>query len=148
MVKEVCRDLLGIEFSLGTTANIEKHISKVLDPPYKEIKREIEKSSLVHADETGWFHQHRKQWLWIATNNKGSYFRIENSRSKKTAKNFLKNLKDSVVITDRYSAYTDIEKHQYCWAHLKRDFKKIEERGNVDWIIGHLLLKFCTNLNC
>lgn len=146
MVKEVCRDLLGIEFSLGTTANIEKHISKVLDPPYKEIKREIEKSSLVHVDETGWFHQHRKLWLWIATNNKGSYFRIENSRSKKTAKNFLKNLKDSVVITDRYSAYTDIEKHQYCWAHLKRDFKKIEERGNVDWIIGHLLLKLYTKV--
>lgn len=138
--KEIAKDLFGIEFSLGTTANIEKVISKVLDPPHKEIRREIEKSLSVHADETGWFHQHKRKWLWIATNEKGSYFQIENSRSKKTAEDFLEHLKDLVVVTDRYNAYTDIEKHQYCWAHLKRDFKKIEERGNVDGIIGKLLL--------
>ena len=79
----------------------------------------------------------------ITTNDKGSYFKIENSRSQKIAKDLLKNFKDSVVITDRYNAYADIEKHQYCWAHLKRDFKKIEERGNSDKIIGKLLLSLC-----
>ncbi len=49
---------------------------------------------------------------------------------------------DGIVGSDRYSAYNwiDPEKRQVCWAHLKRDFQALVDRGGESKIIGRLLL--------
>ncbi len=49
---------------------------------------------------------------------------------------------DGIVGSDRYSAYNwiDPEKRQVCWAHLKRDFQALVDRGGESKTIGRLLL--------
>ena len=44
-----------------------------------------------------------------------------------------------ITITDRYPAYS-YKQHQYCLAHLKRDFKKFAARDGPDGDLGQKLL--------
>jgi transposase len=48
-----------------------------------------------------------------------------------------------IVSTDRYAAYHWVDGHrrQLCWAHLKRDFLAIKQRGGVSAEIGEGLLE-------
>lgn len=51
--------------------------------------------------------------------------------------NFIGTLSPSPVVTDRYAVYNDVSKdHQYCLAHLIRDFRKYGERRGLDGEIG------------
>ncbi|MCB9092728.1 MAG: transposase [Halobacteriovoraceae bacterium] len=44
-----------------------------------------------------------------------------------------------ITVTDRYQVYA-YEKHQYCLAHIKRDFKKFAERKSEDRILAERAL--------
>ena len=45
-------------------------------------------------------------------------------------------------MTDRYSAYNwyPVRWRQLCWAHLRRDFEAMRERGGASEVIGAALL--------
>ncbi len=47
-----------------------------------------------------------------------------------------------IVGSDRWSAYNGLAAahRQLCWAHLKRDFQKLVERGGESHRLGHALL--------
>ena len=49
---------------------------------------------------------------------------------------------NGVLVSDRHGAYNwwPVVKHQFCWAHLRRDFVKIAERGCDSERIGNALL--------
>jgi transposase len=69
-------------------------------------------------------------------------FRIAPSRSSQVARELLGETYDGTAGTDRYSAYTWLERRQYCWNHLVRDFQKIIERGGDSYAIrGYLKLQ-------
>lgn len=46
------------------------------------------------------------------------------------------------MVSDRYGAYNFLppKHHQVCWAHLKRDIRKIAERYGIAGIVGRKLL--------
>src|SRR4029079_305847 len=46
------------------------------------------------------------------------------------------------VISDRWSAYNRLSRwwRQLCWAHLKRDFQKLVDRGGSSERLGEALL--------
>ena len=70
-------------------------------------------------------------------------FKIYKNRSQSCAKALISEDFGGMIITDRHGAYNWIkqEKSQYCWAHLKRDFKKITESVNKDEaLIGYKLV--------
>jgi hypothetical protein len=48
-----------------------------------------------------------------------------------------------IVNTDRYAAYhwLDCHRRQLCWAHLKREFEAIKQRGGTSAEIGAGLLE-------
>lgn len=81
--------------------------------------------------------------MWVATNDRLTYFKIYQHRNQVSAKALIGEDFSGMVITDRYGAYNWLpeEQRQYCWAHLKRDFKKIADRSDPkEGFIGSCLL--------
>ena len=121
----------NFKISLGTVFNKQKIVNNALAAPVEGVLSELKKSH-CHLDETGHRRDGVKQWLWTVASPEGAYYGIYPSRGKKVVKNLMDDFKQ-VAITDRYSVYNyfDSSRHQFCWAHLKRDFVRISERKEV-----------------
>lgn len=83
-----------------------------------------------------------RAWLWTAVTPLMALFLIRRSRGSRSAKELIGACYKGIVNTDRWSGYNWILLclRQICWAHLKRDFKKIAERGGEAKVIGEGLL--------
>ncbi len=107
----------------------------------EEIKNEILSKSLVHADETTWPINNKKDsdgYMWIVSNQLGSYYRFEPSRSGKVIKETLENY-EGWLMTDGYSGYSQFKEKKdkdilalkiklaQCHAHARRYFKEVED---------------------
>lgn len=89
--------------------------------------------------------------MWVATNDELTYFKIYQHRNQLCAKALIGENFSGMIITDRYGAYNWFpqDQRQYCWAHLKRDFKKIADRTDLkEASIGHYLLDDLTSIFC
>ena len=86
----------------------------------------------------------KKMWTWVAIAGVVAVFLIAKTRSAKSAKELLGAAFQGILGSDRYSAYLWIPAYlrQICWAHLKRDFKKISERAGKSKMIGLRLLVY------
>src|SRR5258708_279488 len=91
---------------------------------------DIFKANLAaHLDETRWpilsNHDDDGQ-MWILSNQAGSYYRFEPTRSGDVADELLKGY-GGPVLTDKYSGYLHFRKVPsliwgLCWAHSRREF--------------------------
>jgi hypothetical protein len=97
--------------------------------------------AVVHADESSHKQKSQLQWTWVAIAQGVSVFLIQASRSAAAAKQLLGESFKGLLVSDRFSAYHWVDgfHRQVCWAHLRRDFKKIAERGGDSERIGRLL---------
>lgn len=115
---------------------IIKIVEYYLEPLYNLMKKELlEKNSLMHVDETTMQcnkEEGRKassnSYMWVMSSGKdeeirGTIFRYANSRSRETAKEFLKGYAGTIV-TDGYNGYNKLKnvKHAECWSHARRYF--------------------------
>ena len=103
-----------------------------------------------HFDETSWRDCGKTHYVWLASTSISTCLHIDPNRSKEAFLKFSGTLGNAPVVTDRYSAYTHIKRpHQYCLAHLIRDFQKYAERDGPDSEIGHAialeLRRICKN---
>ncbi len=114
--------------------NLARLASEYLAPIAERIKNEILSHALVHSDETPWPINNSKDsdgYMWIISNNRGSYYRFEPTRSGKVIKETLGDFKGTVM-TDGYSGYYQFKKSQtknlaLCHAHARRYFWDIKE---------------------
>lgn len=142
-VKAFLYDFFGLTVCVGSISNAEKRVSDSLKQPVNDIGEELKGQSYLHVDETGHNHKGHLEWLWVATTQKLTYFKIYQHRNQTCAKALIGEAYSGMVITDRYGAYNWLpaSQRQYCWAHLKRDFKKLSERENLqEAFIGSCLL--------
>lgn len=142
-VKEFLFDFFALKVCIGTVSNAEGLVSRILKKPAEEIGDAITTQDYLHADETGHNHKGGLEWLWVATNDQLTYFKIYQHRNQTCAKALMGETFSGMIITDRYGAYNWLsqEQRQYCWAHLKRDFQKIADRLDPEASkIGHQLL--------
>ncbi len=136
-------DFFGLKLSIGTVSNAEAKVSEALKIPVEIIEKEVQSSERLHADETSFFLKHKLQWLWVAASENATLFKIFPKRDTESAKKLIGESYQGLVNTDRYGAYHWIADayHQYCWAHIIRDFRKISERENPkEAYIGTVLL--------
>lgn len=132
--------LLGIRLSLGCIVNVEQQFSNATEPVYAQLLKEVRTASVVHADETGWFNQSKRHWIWVACTEGTTAFQIARSRGAKAALSLLGLKEDRVLVTDRWGPYEKVPgERQYCLAHLIRNLKAVEERSGVDELLGGVL---------
>ena len=132
------KDLYGIEICEGSIINVEERVANAIAEVYHRIHRVVTESILCkHFDETSWRNKGKNGYVWVASTSQAVCFKIDAHRSKEAFLKFVGKLTPSPVVTDRYAVYNDVSKdHQYCLAHLIRDFRKYGERKGIDGEIG------------
>jgi len=146
-VKELLRDLFGIDVALGSVPRMERFVSEAIAAPVEEARVAVRDQAVVHQDETGWFEgpqegRKARAWLWVAVSAIATVFKIARSRGAKVAKEMVGEDFGGFLVVDRWSAYLWKPRgmRQVCWAHLVRDFRSFVERGGESAKIGERLL--------
>jgi transposase len=142
-IAETLDTLFHTNLSLGSVPAQEAAVSAALAQPVAEAQTYVQQQPAANLDETGWREQSQRAWLWVAATPLVAVFLLLTTRSAQGAKQLLGAAFAGVVGSDRWSAYNwlDPAHRQLCWAHLKRDFQKLVERGGESHRLGHALLE-------
>jgi transposase len=136
-VAEFISDLSGQKISEGTVQNILKENSSKADGAYEEIRRRLETSPVVGADETGAAVGKQLHWNWIFQNDQLTYvFQMKSRGQEAIDSKFPKGLPNTTLVTDRHQSYfkMKVKGHQVCLAHLLRNAEYLNELDTgQDW---------------
>jgi transposase len=141
-IQEALETIFHVEIGLGSIPAQEQVVSQAVEQPVEEAQQYVQRQAIVNLDETSWQQWTKNFWLWVCTTPAVTVFRLFPNRSAAGAEQLLGEDYDGIVGSDRYSAYNWLDplQRQVCWAHLKRDFQALVERGGESKIIGRLLL--------
>jgi transposase len=91
-----------------------------------------------YVDETGWKQAGRKRWLWVAATTSVVVFLIDLFRNIIALRKLIGPTLSGILCSDRWRAYDYVAllQRQVCWAHLKRNWEKMLERGGKAKIIA------------
>jgi transposase len=142
-LEEISEAMFQAPIALGTIANLEQEMSAALAPAHHEAIEAVRQAPVKYVDETGWKQAGRKRWLWAATTNTVAVFIIDVFRNVTALRKLLGATLSGILCSDRWSAYDHVEllRRQVCWAHLKRNWEKMLERGGKATIIAKGCLK-------
>jgi transposase len=141
-LEEVSEVVFGVPLSLGSVTALQGQLSAALLPAHEEIAQEVRPAPAKNVDETGWKQAGQKRWLWAAVTSTAALFVIHLKRGAAGLKALLGETIQGLVCSDRWSAYQLIpaQRRQLCWAHLRRDFQAMIDRGGAAAAIGEELL--------
>jgi transposase len=124
---------LQAPIALGTISNLEQEMSAALEAAHGEAQKAVQEAEAKNVDETGWKQAGVKRWLWGAATALVACFVIAPSRGMAGLTALLGETIKGIVSSDRWSVYGRLKLglRQLCWAHLKRDFQKLVDRGGV-----------------
>ena len=137
-VRQVLQDLWGVRLSLGAVTAQEQAQSAALAPVMAEVRAAVQQADVVNLDETGWRLERQRAWLWTAVTAELTVFLIDRRRGGAVVEALLGSEFRGLVGSDRWSAYRRFpaERRALCWAHLKRDFQGLVDRGGEAAPIG------------
>jgi transposase len=137
-VEEVVETVFEVPTSLGSISTLEAETSAALASPHHEAQVAVRDALVQNTDETGWSEKGQKRWLWTAATATVAVFVIHLRRSFAGLQALLGETITGIVGSDRWSAYSKLplNQRQICWAHLKRDFQKLVDRGGPADAIG------------
>jgi transposase len=147
-IQQMAADLFTLSISTGMISKLERRSAAVLEAPYNELAIAVHHAAVTNIDETSWRQRLRKVWLWAVVTPLFTVFTIAKHRSGDVAKALLGSEDGQVVGSDRFSAYDWIlaRWRQICWAHLRRDFQAMIDRGGDGEAIGRRLLSLSNRL--
>jgi transposase len=137
-VRQLLQDLWAVQVSLGAVVRQEQVQSAALEPAVAEARAAVQAATVANIDETGWREDKQRAWLWTAVTAELTVFLIEPSRGRVAVERLLGATFTGVVGSDRWSAYSRLpaERRALCYAHLKRDFQNLVDRGGEAEPIG------------
>ena len=137
-IEEICETVFQVPISLGTVGNLEQEMSDALQAAHTEAQQAVQQAPVKHVDETGWKQAGRKRWLWGAATATVVCFVIHATRGAQGLRTLLGGVLKGLFVSDRWSVYQCLKvgRRQICWAHLKRDFQKLVDRGGPSEVIG------------
>lgn len=141
-IRRLFADLYDIPISLGSISKLEARTGLALRSIHDEALNRTQGLD-ANVNETGWKQGSKKAWLWVAVTKLATVFLIRRHRNRnRKAFNDLVGPKPGVLTTDRYAVYAHLpsERHQVCWAHLRRDFQAMIDRRDRGSTVGEGLL--------
>jgi len=147
-VEEIADAIFGAPIALGTVANLEQEVSAALAPAHQEALEAVRQADVKFADETSWKLWGKLCWLWAAATTHVAVFLIHGKRSARGLAALLGETIHGILHTDRWNVYRQIadECRQLCWAHLKRDFRKIVDGRGPSVFVGRRGLRIVKEL--
>jgi transposase len=137
-VEEVVETVFEVPTSLGSISALEAQTSDALAGAYREAQAAVREAPVKNTDETGWSEKGQRRWLWGSATATVALFVIHLRRNFEGLQALLGETIRGIVCSDRWSVYSKLplELRQICWAHLKRDFQKLVDRGGPAEAIG------------
>nr|WP_052640163.1 IS66 family transposase [Zavarzinella formosa] len=139
-------DLFGVSLSASRVCSVETGAGRVLQPVADEIL-EAARQSASNIDETS---TGKGRWLWVMAmaTALGTAFQIVSGRNREELLKLIGENYVRILTSDRHSLYSRVPPgdHQYCWAHLRRDFQAMIDRNNGGSEVGRELLKLSDEL--
>jgi transposase len=139
-IEETVATVLGAPIALGTVSNLEQEVSTALASAHVEAQQAVQAAPAKNVDETGWRQAGAKRWLWGAATVRVACFVIAATRGALGLAGLLGRKIKGIIVSDRWSVYGQLKVglRQLCWAHLKRDFQKLVDRGRDAKDIGEM----------
>ena len=134
-IQELLRTAFGITLSLGTIPRIEKRVSEGMKVPYEELFAQIKEAPIGCIDETTFRQQAKTRMVWTAVTQTACFFRILPTRGLDSLSQIRPRGHPGITISDRYQVYA-YANHQYCLAHIRRDFAKFAQREGIDGFLA------------
>jgi transposase len=140
-IETLSADVLGVPVCAGQVCALEAETADATESVVQELRGHV-RTQPANIDETGWRHNQKRGWLWAVVTSLATVFHIDTSRSSAVARSLLGAQPSRVISSDRYSAYSwlPVRRRQVCWAHLRRDFQAMVDRGGAGAAVGEELL--------
>jgi transposase len=118
-----------LSLNYSTLVDSFKRVGKLLKPGLEKLKEDYRQAPVRHADETSWRTDGGNGYSWYFGSQDVSLHLFRETRGGRVVKEVLGQEKlAGVLVVDRYASYNQVPcALQYCYAHLLRDLKKLEE---------------------
>jgi hypothetical protein len=127
-LREVLRDLHGLEVSLGELVELLHRTKESAQPVLDGLKTAIRASPAVQADETGWREDGRNGYIWSVSTPTIRYYEYHHSRGGEVVKHLIGENFQGVLGSDFYGGYNLHQGlHQRCWVHFLRDVHELKD---------------------
>lgn len=124
--------LLNQPCSVGHVVNLQNLGTAALQPCVQELVDALPQQPTLNIDESPTKQQTHKAWLWTFVAATFTVFSLRLSRGAGVLHDWLRLDYAGVVGCDRARMYFCFDRRQWCWAHLKRDFRAMSEaRGSA-----------------
>ena len=142
MVASFCREVLGIELSVGEICQIEQTVTNAVAPAVEEAAVYVQSCDL-NMDETTWKERGKRRTLWTLVTTQLSVFTVATGRGAAVLQKLVGKWYSGTITSDRAKAYDSqpLRRRQLCWAHLVRDFQAMIDRGGPGQGVGEALLE-------
>jgi transposase len=137
---DLAADLWGLNLSTGMVSKLRVRTAEALELPWVQVALYV-RTRNVNIDETTWREGKKGAYLWAAVTPWAALFHIAQERTAQIAQKLLGKTYASVATCDRLKSYWWIKRLQWCWAHLRRDFQAMIDRGQPGKAIGESLLE-------
>lgn len=130
--RELLLDLFQWSPSVGTLCALERATAEALRVSVARVAAVVAAAAVANADETGWRNGKKRPTLWAIVTIQAILFRI-GDRSRETLEGMLPPNDWRHLVSDRYVVYDGVPVwlRGLCWAHLKRNFAEVGERGGL-----------------
>jgi transposase len=142
---EFLSTLLGQPCCPALTVKIQNQVTAAARPSYEALAAELPAQDQLNIDETATKEANGKAWLWTFVARLFTVFAVRATREATALTAFLGEAFRGVVNCDRAKMYWHLGCLQWCWAHLKRDFQAMIDRGTVPgkWLGSRLRRVTC-----
>jgi len=148
--RPICRlahDLFGLSISHGWLGKLERATARALAEPMAQARAAVP-AWPANVDETSFRQPGGRGWLWVAVTAVCTVFLLRRSRGADALAEVVGCQPQRVITSDRLRTYDvlPLKQRQVCWAHLRRDFQALIDRGGAGAVIGHELLGLSDDL--
>jgi transposase len=127
---EFLNTLLGQPCCASLTVKMQNQVTAALRPAYEELAAQLPTEEQLSIDETPTKEQNGKAWLWTFVAHTFTVFAVRATREATALADLLTDAFAGVVTCDRAKMYWRAKRLQWCWAHLKRDFQALIDKGD------------------
>ena len=128
-ISRVFKEIFGLPFSPGGLSQMfERNMAK-FEPANVEVRQRLLDAPVICADETGWWMDGRREWLFACTTPDLSVFWMSSHRDRATFQQIVPTDCDGLVATDAYGVYDSLPEHRHpqCWGHVVRTARDLSE---------------------
>ena len=129
-IQEFLADWLGVKLCVGTINQCILECGRAVSPLEAELIAEIQKSDLLHVDETGWPEGGKLKWLWVLRTTTVTLYLIGKRNWDVIAAVMEKFA--GWLMSDGYLQYRKYGKRLRCLAHIIRKARGLSESSHPE----------------